>query len=233
MRAPQSSWAGDRDWAAGGLPVIMRLRISLGALVVVMASGALSEARADPQHCPLIEDDRKSFDSANRRFFATAGPRGKSTIVFRRLGPGPKDVEKFWEMPGWISEPELSDDGEYLVWCRGGPSGPRRRLDEVMVSIFRKGSLVSVIRLNQIVLDPMKMGPRPTGAYPWGACKGFVGLHDYSLATVESRRLIYDVTTGELVEAVFVDRGKPASQTTMDDLWDDPPVGRTLHRTQR
>jgi hypothetical protein len=161
-----------------------------------------------------------------------AGPRGKSTIVFRRLGPGPKAVEKLWEMPGWISEPELSDDGEYLVWCREGPSGPRRRLDEVMVSIFRKGSLVSAIRLNQIVLDPRKMGPRPTGAYPWGACKGFVGLHDYSLVTRESRRLIYDVTTGELVEAVFVDRGKPASQTTMDDLWDDPPVGRTLHRSE-
>jgi hypothetical protein len=100
-----------------------------------------------------------------------------------------------------------------------------------MVSVFRRGTLVSAIRLDQIVVDPTSMGPSRTAPYPWGECKGFVSLHDFSLLTLESRRLIYDVTTGGLVESVFVDRGKPPSKTTMDDLWDDPPVGRTLRAT--
>jgi hypothetical protein len=198
---------------------------------VLAASLALSTARADPQRCPLIGDDRESFDSANGKVFAAPGPKQKSTLVFRRLGSAAEAVEKLWEMPGWHPWSYVSDDGEYLVWCLGMPSGRRRRPDEVMVSVFRRGTLVTAIRLNQIVVDPTSMGPSRTAAYPWGECKGFVALHDFSLLTLESRRLIYDVTTGELVEAVFVDRGKPPSETTMDDLWDDPPMGRTLPGT--
>ena len=201
-------------------------------LTLAAVSLVLSAAQPSANGGPLIEDDRQWFDSENGRFFAVPGPKKKSTIVFRRMGP-PGAVERVWEMPGWLDSPFLSDDGEYLVWCRGGPSGRRRKVDEVMVSIFSRGAPVAVVRLNQIVMDVAKMGPHPTAWYPWGDCKGFVGLHDFSLLTLESRRLIYEVTTGKLVEEVFVDRGKPRSETTMDDLWDEPPIGRTLPTSGR
>jgi hypothetical protein len=202
-------------------------RVGGSALAVLAATLSLSVARAAPQRGPLMEDDRQSFDSENGRFFAVPGPKKRSTIVFRRLGSGQKATEKLWEMPGWLNWPYLSDDGEYLVWCRGGPSAPRRKLDEVMVSIFGRRGLLVGIRLSQLISDPTMLAKTVARGSAWGDCKGFVGLHDFSLLTLESRRLIYDVTTGALAEAVFVDRGKPRSETTMDDLWDEPPIGRT------
>lgn len=202
-------------------------------LVLAAVSLALSAAQSAANGGPLMTDDRQSFDSQNGRFFAVPGPKKKSTIIFRRNGSEPGSVEQLWEMPGWLDWPDLSDDGEYLAWCRGGPSGRRSKSDEVMVSIFSRSGLVAAIPLRDLVLDPKKLALTLARSFPWGHCKGFVGLHDYSLLTLESRRLIYDVTTGKLAEEVFVDRGKPRSKTTMDDLWDEPPIGRTLPTSGR
>lgn len=200
-------------------------------LAVVGAALALSTAHAQPQHSPLIDDDWKWFESSNRSYVALAGPKKRSTIVFHRLAPGSKETEKIWEMPGWDMWSYLSDDGDYVVRCGVDPAGPRTKPTDPMVSIFKRGTLIKGIRLDEIVTGPSPFW-HTRRWLAWGHCKGFVGLHDYSLVTLESRRLIYDVTTGKLVENVLVDRGKPASETTMDDLWSDPPVGRTVPGAQ-
>jgi hypothetical protein len=101
-------------------------------------------------------------------------------------------------MPHWSIWRFLSDDGQYLVKCYEGPVRLRLRPDEVMVSIYKRGSLTAVVRIDQIVAALGQTGPLADESHPWDLCRGFTSLHAFSLETEDHRSLECDVTTGAL-----------------------------------
>jgi len=197
MTIDRASWA----YRYGAFTVAV-MAIVIGALPVT--------GRAD---APLIEDPDPRMESANGRFFAVPGPNQRSTLVFRRDGSHGR--VKLWEMRGWPYAGYLDDDGEYVAagdWdvqvLRRGYSG-----DEVIVSFYRRGDLIKSLRVTDILRRPKNLGAPSEAGYHWGAWVGFVGLHRFALETAEGRRLVYDVTTGGLVETAATrppDTGDPS-----------------------
>jgi len=187
------------------------LRHRVAATAVAVAIGVLPvTGRAD---APLIEDRDPRIDSANGRFFAVPGPEKKSALVFRRDGPDGR--VKLWEMKGWPYAGYLDDDGESFAVGDWDVHVLKRgyRGDEVIVSFYRRGELIKSLRVADILRRPKNLGSPSEGGYHWGTWVGFVGLHRFALDTAEGRRLIYDVTTGSLVEATATqahDTGDPS-----------------------
>jgi hypothetical protein len=149
---------------------------------------------------PLIEDGDARIDSANRRFFAIPGPGQRSTLVFRREGKNGR--VKLWEMKGWPYAGYLDEDGEYLATGDWDVHFLKRgyRGDEVIVSFYRRSSLIKAVRVVDILRHPKDLGAPSEDGYHWGTWTGFVARHRFAIDTAEGRRLIYDVTTGALVE---------------------------------
>jgi hypothetical protein len=149
----------------------------------------------------FILDGDLPIDSKNKRFQALPGPGDTSTVVRRRLGP--KTTEKVWAKPGWNPVAFLSDDGEYLVTGYEGNNllNHKHAPDEVMLTFFRRGAVIGSIRLNEIILDEKHLEVTDSGVF-WGFYEGFLASHRLAVDTVEQRRLVYDVTTGALVQVV-------------------------------
>jgi hypothetical protein len=99
------------------------------------------------------------------------------------------------------------------------------------VSIYRRASLVTSIRLGQIVQDEAHLG-RSKAPSAWGGCKGFVSLHQFAIETIEHRRLEYDVTTGQLVSATNLSGLRPA-EDQLDKGHPIPPTGRSGDGSKR
>jgi hypothetical protein len=149
----------------------------------------------------FVLDGDSPISSANKRFYAAPGPGGKSTLVFERIGP--KRTKKIWEKPDWTHVTFLSDDGEYMVTGYEGNNLLRHRHapDEVMLEFYRRGTLLRSIRLNQIIQSHGRLEVADSGVF-WGFYEGFLSMHRFAVDTIEQRRLIYDVTTGSLVQVV-------------------------------
>jgi hypothetical protein len=95
----------------------------------------------------------------------------------------------------------LTEDGEHLVVGYAGANLLDRhyKRDQIVVSFYRHGRLLTVVRLNQIILDRTNLRASDSGV-----ARGFfarlVDQHRFAVDTVEHRRLTYDVTTGGLLE---------------------------------
>jgi hypothetical protein len=137
--------------------------------------------------------------SANKKYFASQRPGQRFTEVFKRVGRTGR--EKLWEVSDWTPALYLTDDGDYLVMGYEGANllSHDYRLDQVMVSFFHRATLIKAIRLDEIILDPKHLEISDSGVM-WGFFVGLVASHRFALDTVEHRRLIYDVSTGDLVE---------------------------------
>lgn len=173
----------------------MILRACFVALFLILAIPSPQSVHAGPW---LLYDDVPA-ESANKRFFATEGPKQRSTLVFRRVGQ--KGHEKIWEVPEWSPALFLTDDGDYLVVGYAGANllEHHYKRDQVMVSFYRRGRLLNVVRLNQIMVDLKHLQVTDSGV-AWGFFAGLIDHHRFAVDTVEHRRLIYDVTTGALVD---------------------------------
>jgi hypothetical protein len=171
----------------------------------------------------LILDGDSPISSANKRFYAARGPRGKSTLVFRQVGP--KEAEKIWEKADWTHVAFLSNDGEYLVTGYEGNNLLRHRHapDVVMLQFYRRGTLLRSIKLNEIIVSRDRLDVTDSGVF-WGFYEGFLTLHRFAVDTVEERRLIYDVTTGALVQVV-VPSPSPLVAPTRTEPPDSRPAG--------
>jgi hypothetical protein len=95
-----------------------------------------------------------------------------------------------------------------------------RKTNQVMLSMFRRGTLVSSVRFNEIILDQTRLGD----SRRWGECKGFVSLHRFALETLERRRLDYDVTTGTLISVTTLPGEVPERISSHKIPADSPPI---------
>lgn len=168
------------------------------ALALVGAlSGMAERASAD---APILDGDVVRIDAAKRVFFAAPSRDHQSTIVFRAAKG--KKPERVWAMPGWQTTAWLSDDGDYLVVGYAGVNLLEldHKPDEVMLSFFRRGTLVGTVRLTDIIENQAHMR-RSVSHYGWGHYLGFVGLHQFAVTTIEDRELVYDVATATRLSA--------------------------------
>jgi hypothetical protein len=194
-----------------GWPILLLSSYAFFSMLSAPAAGA------DPSQGPLIDDN--TIRSANGRFVARPDAKEKSTVIFRRDDSG--GLTKSWTMTGWSVWDSLSDDGDYLVRCREESGRRTRKTNEVMLSIYRRGTLISSVRFGEIVLDQNRLvDPRR-----WGECKGFVSIHCFVLETLERRRLNYDVTTGTLISATTLPDLAPESKSRQGTPSEASPIG--------
>ena len=193
-----------------------------GATLVVLAGLLFAETtvRAD---APLIDDGRLEIESRNKQFVASPGPKGKSTLVYRRVLGAKADL--LWQMPRWLANPYLSDDGECMVDAYVGVNLVPLHYDrdQVMMTFFRRGKQVGIVRLHELIRDFGHLEPG-VSHYLWGYFRGFVALNRFAVDTVEGRRLEFDATTGALV--ADEPSPKPNVQTSDVALPTPPPKER-------
>jgi hypothetical protein len=172
------------------------------ALAIVLLAGALLPCQASADSPLVAGDEPDRIESKNKQFFAEPSANRKATIVYRRSKP--KNVE-IWRMAKWPYNAYLSDDGEYLTV--GYPGNNLLDLDCTpalpMLQFYRRGTLIRSVTLGEVIID-MKSLQRTVSHYSWGYYRGHLGPNTVALDTIEGRRLIYDVTTGELVKTEAV-----------------------------
>lgn len=162
-------------------------------------------ALAGPGYAQPLLYDNGPVVSANKRYFAVPGSDQQSTVVFKRLGR--KKREKLWEAPVWSPAAYLADDGDHLVIAYEGGNllSHRYQFDQVMVSFYRRETMIKSVSLNEIILDGTRLEVSDSGVQ-WGFFVGLIGSTKFALDTVERRRLIFDIATGKLLEVTLPDR---------------------------
>ncbi len=124
-----------------------------------------------------------------------------------------------WSMDGAFVPGWLSNDGEHFV---AGYEGVNLLLanfqrDQVMLSFYRRGQLISQVRLNQLIADFSKLqsaGPN----YRWANYVEMNACRYLALETVEGRKLLFDVKTGKPAEF----RARKAHRTGEIKSYQDP-----------
>jgi hypothetical protein len=165
---------------------------ALVSLIVALMAGSAWGGR-------LLLDDEPGAASNNGQFYANPDRKRTSTQVFRWLGQ--KKDPMIWEKAGWSDATFLSDDGEYLVagdYCER--TLPRRyTLDQVIATFYHRATPVRSVRLRDLIVDPKKV---KQGL--WGQCMGFIKGpgNRFAIDTWEYRHLVFDGTTGALVEVL-------------------------------
>ena len=147
--------------------------------------------------------------SPNRRFYALADFNKKTTTIYETiLVPNVQvvslkfgKVEKSWSMDGCEEMLGLSNDGEYLVV---GSRGEGTFLygyseDHVMLSFFKRGKLLSQVKLNQLITDFSKLQKTEFG-YTWGKYLGLNAAGYYVVETIEGKKVLFDIKTGTQAE---------------------------------
>lgn len=171
------------------------------APIVAAIVGAIS----GPGSAQSLIYDSGPVPSANKRYVAVQGADQRSTVVFKKVGQ--KGREKLWEIPVWSPALYLADDGEYLVlgYEGGNLLSHGYRLDQVMVSFYRRATLIRSLSLKDVILDPRHLEVSDSGVQ-WGFFVGLIGPTKFALDTVERRRLIFDIATGALLQVTRPDR---------------------------
>ena len=153
-----------------------------------------------PAHAGPILDDGGPIYSPNRKFYAMPGEKFDSTIIFK--ADGRKHGSRVWEMPDW-SPPCLSNDGDYLVRSYYGSNllNAGYKPNEVMISFFKRGVLIRDVHLDELFRDLTVLSRDPSPDPEWGFVRCF-GEHQLAVDTVEQRRIVFEMTTGAVVQVV-------------------------------
>lgn len=158
---------------------------------------------------PPPDPTRTEFCSKNGKFCVTTDPGPVCEKFCDRRYPGPKTTfaypkgqpkSKLWEMPRFVQTAFLSDDGEYLVI---GYPYESLILDykptDSLVSFYRRGTLIKAWTVQEIIKDLNKL-ERTMSHWWWGHFLGFTAPHEFSLETIEGKR-VFDVTNGGLLRS--------------------------------
>jgi hypothetical protein len=148
---------------------------------------------------PLLAPSKLEVYSNNKNYIFVSDPTAWVTSVYEVSKRGHRKI--MWMMYGWFRDAYLSDDGEHLVVGDDGlgliPTDYSKNVP--MAYFFEKGRLVRFIKLKDIIRDFGKL-EHTASHYHWGGCTGINPKGQFIISTVEKRRLIYDVKTGELVK---------------------------------
>lgn len=148
---------------------------------------------------PLPPPAVETIWSMDKGFCAVMDPEKKITTIYQ-VNTGGKKI-KSWAMYGWFRVAALSNDGEHFVVGYWGMSllTLDHKKDEVMLYFFKRGELINYVTLDQLVKDPSNLRRTVSHLY-WGNYLGFNKDEYYVIETVENRKILFDINTGEPVE---------------------------------
>ncbi|MCG2715117.1 MAG: hypothetical protein L6422_02315 [Candidatus Marinimicrobia bacterium] len=188
----------------------------LGTLIVISLFLLIEQGFAVESAAQKIE----GIWSPNKEFFATVTPDRKITTVYKvdwhgNIGRN----KKFWSMGGYFQVAWLSNDGKYLV---GGYEGLNflpvdYTKDQVMLSFFKCGELISEVRLNQLITNFSRLQKIESG-YNWGKYLGLNAAGYFVVETVEGKKILFDMSTGKSVEFKSDKAGKLPNWKTYQDI---------------
>ena len=111
--------------------------------------------------------------------------------------------EEVWPETFWRNGHYLSDDGHYLVeqrWFNRIPANFKKPM--TMLKVYQDGDFKFSIELKDLIKDNRKL-VRSISTFGWGQGKGFDNKGNFIVETVEKRRLLIDIKTGEITEKKF------------------------------
>jgi hypothetical protein len=105
-----------------------------------------------------------------------------------------------WSVSGWERSFDIADDGDHLVVCYSGLNllPLDYKPEWTMLRFYRRRELVREWTLRELVPNLAALR-RTVSHYHWGACQGFQADGSYQVVTVDRGKLLFDVTTGRLV----------------------------------
>jgi hypothetical protein len=165
------------------------LRRTLVALLVVFGFAVGWRASADS---PPVAPGSEPIHSANRRYTLVIDPIQKLARVFRAT----RLDRPAWQMPAQFSTASISDNGRFLVASyRGGNLLDLTHApDEIMLSFYDRGRLLSHVRLNELVREGDLV--RTMSHYVWAVSFEFVSAARFRLETIDHRVHIFNAATG-------------------------------------
>jgi hypothetical protein len=164
-------------------------------LVAVSLSLCLLHANRVLADGPLPAPELLKIKSPNGKYFAVLDPAKKETAVFAQTGKDGKE-HLLWKMPGWFRDARVADDGEHLVIGYDGINliPLNYQADQVMVTLIDRGKTVKSITLKQIIGD-FKHLQKTVSHYNWGTISGIDKKDQFTVETVEGRKIVYDAAT--------------------------------------
>ena len=167
-------------------------------LVATLAAVAILGAAWVHADEPMPKPAKVTVHSPNNKSYAFSepDPTVPTTTVFEDASKA-----KLWSMKGWYRSFWLADDGEHLVVGYPGLNllSQKHAKDEALVWFYEKGELVAKGTLDQIVADEAHL-EKTVSHYHWGMGKGFDEKGRFVIETVERKEVVFDVTTGKIVE---------------------------------
>lgn len=112
-----------------------------------------------------------------------------------------RDGQVLWSMPGWFRVASLADDGMHFITGYDGASllQPDYRPDTVMVTFWKRDSVIRRVLLSDIIEDPARLR-RTVSHSLWGHSVGLDPAGRFVIHTIENRRIAFDVETGAAVQ---------------------------------
>jgi hypothetical protein len=149
---------------------------------------------------PLSPPTDYWISSQNNKFKAFFDVKNKTTSVYKIEKIKRKEKkEKIWQMEGWFRNVFLSNDGKNLVVAYNGANLLELdyKIDEVMISFYNEGSLLSQIRLNQLIENPLpEKLERTTSHFKWVTTYGINSEQIFEVNTVAKKQFLFDLKTG-------------------------------------
>lgn len=169
---------------------------------LILLAALFSPAAASAQQAIPLERFRpnvKQVFSRNRGFVADVNFDAKVTRISSIVWQGNMGRSTpVWSMEGAFPVAWLANDGEHLVAGYEGEKLLRPNYDnnQVMLSFFRRGKIISQVRLDQLVRDVSKLEKAGAG-YRWARYWGLNPCGHLVLETVEERALLFNIATGQ------------------------------------
>ncbi|MEY4576795.1 MAG: hypothetical protein RL701_1498 [Pseudomonadota bacterium] len=163
---------------------------AFGRLTWFVAMFVAQVVRADsPPSAPSLEQ----IYSNNGRFSVVFDPVNNHVSVYRN---GTRRPQKLWSMRADVPTLCVSDDGRYLViyYRNANLLALDHAHDEIMLSFYDRGRLLSVVRLPQLIGEADLV--RTDSHFMWAYSYGFDGAHNFAVETADHRVHVFDATTG-------------------------------------
>ena len=142
---------------------------------------------------PLAAPSLKTECSPSGDICAEMDPE-RGTTVFRQAD-GNHAV--LWKMPGWFRVAFVADDGKHLVTGYDGSNLlARRDPNETMLDFWNEGRLLRSVSLKELLPDLNRLEQTVSHWY-WGYYVGFDPNGQFVVETVDGKRHLYDVSTGD------------------------------------
>ncbi len=182
-------------------PSGIQMSISAVALGLSLSTTQVSAQFAVPRN--LSAPRVKQIWSRNKKFVADVDFDRKVARIGKVDWQGNIGrTTPLWSMEGTtFTSGWLTDDGAHLVAGLESPTSVPQDYtrDQILLSFFRRGQLIRHTRLDELITDLSKL-QKDGATYRWARYVELNVCGYLSVETIEDKKFLFDVTTGEITE---------------------------------